>query len=141
MTEDELAWQVASAMRAQEGSHAGAGLTLQAARAGYARVALAATPEMLNGHGTLHGGAIFTLADTAFAYACNSRNEAAVASQVSIVFLSPGRAGETLLAEAKEVSREGRSGVYQVTVTGEDGRVVAAFQGLSRFLGRPVLAL
>jgi len=140
VTGDELAWRVACFMWEREGSHAKAGLRLDAARAGFARVALEAAPEMLNGHGTLHGGVIFTLADAAFAYACNSYNEAAVANQVSIVFLSPGQAGERLVAEAVEVSREGRSGVYQVVVTAADGRVVAVFQGLSRLLGRPVLA-
>lgn len=139
MTEDELAWQIASLMQERQGAHAGAGLRLQEARAGYALVALEATPAMLNGHGTLHGGVIFTLADTAFSYACNGRNEAAVANQVSIVFMSPGQAGERLVAEAVEVSRAGRSGVYQVTVRGADGRMVAVFQGLSRLLGRPVL--
>jgi len=141
MSADELAWEVARFMWGREGAHAKAGLTLEAVRVGFARVALEAEAGMLNGHGTLHGGVIFTLADAAFAYACNSYNEAAVANQVSIVFLSPGQAGEKLVAEAVEVSREGRSGVYQVTVSAPGGRVVAVFQGLSRLLGRPVLAL
>jgi len=139
MTEDDLAWRIANLMQEREGAHAKAGLSLEAVRAGYARVALAATPAMVNGHGTVHGGVIFTLADAAFAYACNGRNEAAVANQVSIVFLTPGQAGERLVAEAVELSREGRSGVYQVTVTGADGRMVAVFQGLSRLLGRKVI--
>jgi acyl-CoA thioesterase len=138
MDEDELAFRVASHMRSREGAHVGTGITLDAARAGYASVALDADPSMLNSHGTVHGGVIFTLADTAFAYACNSRNDAAVAQQVSIVFLTPGRAGERLVAEAIEQSVQGRSGVYTVTVRA-GARTVAVFQGLSRTIGQAVL--
>lgn len=139
MTEDELAFAVASHMQSQEGAHVATGMSLEAVRPGYAKVALEVGVEMLNGHRTVHGGVIFTLADTAFAYACNSRNEAAVAQQVSIVFLSPGHAGERLVAEAVEQSVQGRSGVYNVTVKAPDDRVVAVFQGLSRMIGRKVL--
>jgi acyl-CoA thioesterase len=138
MDEDELAFRVASHMRSREGAHVGTGITLDAARAGYASVALDADPSMLNSHGTVHGGVIFTLADTAFAYACNSRNDAAVAQQVSIVFLTPGRAGERLVAEAIEQSVQGRSGVYTVTVRA-GARTVAVVQGLSRTIGQAVL--
>lgn len=139
MSDDELAFAVARHMRSQEGGHVATGMSLEAAREGYARVALDAEEAMLNGHGSVHGGVIFTLADTAFAYACNSRNEAAVAQQASIVFVSPGQAGERLVAEAVEQSVQGRSGVYTVTVRAPQGRVVAVFQGLSRMIGRRVL--
>jgi acyl-CoA thioesterase len=125
-------------MRSKEGAHVATGITLEAARAGFARVALDADAVMVNSHGTIHGGVIFTLADTAFAYACNSRNEAAVAQQVSIVFLTPGRAGERLVAEAVEQGVQGRSGVYTVTVRAGE-RTVAVFQGLSRTIGQAVL--
>lgn len=138
MHEDELAFRVASYMRSKEGAHVAIGITLEAARAGFARVALDADAAMVNSHGTIHGGVIFTLADTAFAYACNSRNEAAVAQQVSIVFLTPGRAGERLVAEAVEQGVQGRSGVYTVTVRAGE-RTVAVFQGLSRTIGQAVL--
>jgi len=138
MNEDDLAFRVACHMRSLEGAHVGTGITLEAAKAGYALVALDADASMLNSHGTVHGGMIFTLADTAFAYACNSRNDAAVAQQVSIVFLTPGRAGERLLAEAVEQSVQGRSGVYTVTVRSGE-RTVAVFQGLSRTIGQAVL--
>jgi acyl-CoA thioesterase len=140
MTADDLAHKIATHMRATEGGIAGGGIRIQSAREGYARLTLAVNEEMLNGHRTVHGGIIFTLADTAFAYACNSRNEAAVAQSASIVFLSPGQAGEILAAEAVEQAALGRTGVYTVTVTGTDGRVVAVFQGLSRTIGRKVLA-
>lgn len=138
MSADELAWKIATHMRSQEGAHIGVGLSLEAAREGYARVALEVSPLMLNSHKTLHGGVIFTLADTAFAYACNSRNDAAVAQQVSIVFLSPGQAGERLVAEAVEQSVQGRSSVYSITVRAGD-RVVATLQALSRTIGQKVL--
>ena len=82
---------------------------------------------------------IFSLADTAFAWACNSRNVATFAQQANISFLSPGQAGETLTADAREDGSAGRAGVYTVRVTGEDGRVVAVFQGLSRTAGGSII--
>jgi acyl-CoA thioesterase len=97
------------------------------------------TPATLNGHGNAHGGMLFLLADTAFAYASNSRNIATVAQAASITFLSPGAPGELIMAEASESAAAGRSGIYDVRLTGEDGRVVAIFQGISRSLGRPAL--
>jgi acyl-CoA thioesterase len=136
---DELALNVALHMRRGEGAHVAAGMTLEAAREGYARVALDAGADMTNGLGTVHGGMIFLLADTAFSYACNSRNQAAVAQQVSIVFISPAAPGERLVAEAVEQTVQGRSGVYQVTVKAQGDRVVAIFQGLARLIGKTVL--
>ena len=88
--------------------------------------------DMLNGYRICHGGFIFTLADSAFAFACNSYNEMVVAQQNQITFVAPGKADETLTATAVEVSKTGRSGVYDVTVTGQDGRTVAHMRGLSR---------
>jgi len=87
---------------------------------------------MLNGHRICHGGYIFTLADSAFAFACNSYNQNTVAQQNQITYLAPGKQGEILTATATEVSRTGRSGVYDVVVTGEDARTIALFRGLSR---------
>lgn len=139
MNPDDLAFEVASRMRRLEAAILGGGIVLEAARAGYAKISLLAAPDMLNGHGSVHGGVIFTLADTAFAYACNSSNELAVASQASIAFLTPGREGEVLTAEAVEQAVAGRSGAYVVTVTGAEGRVVAVFQGLSRRIGGKVI--
>jgi len=139
MANDELAAAVATYMRGREAGLLGGGITLLAAREGYAKVSLTITPDMLNGLGTAHGGIIFTLADCAFAYACNSRNQAAVAQQAAITYLSPGRAGETLTAEAAEQALEGRAGVYTITITGADARTIAIFQGFSRSIGKPVL--
>jgi len=98
--------------------------------------------DMLNSHGIAHGGMIFALADTAFAYVCNGANHASVAAQASIVFLDKVREGETLVVEATEVAREGRAGVTRVAVrVAEDGRAIAEFTGYSRTLGGPVVEL
>jgi acyl-CoA thioesterase len=91
--------------------------------------------DMLNGHGTVHGGMVFALADTAFAYVCNGRNEKAVAAQASIVFLGSAQEGETLVAEAEELAQEGRSGVTRVAVRTSKGRPIAEFTGYSRTVG------
>ncbi len=137
---DELARRVAEAMLAREGTGPAWGLVIEEAREGYARVGMQVRADMLNGHAIAHGGMIFSLADTAFAYACNSRNEITVAQHASIAFLAPAREGEMLVAEARESSRNGRSGVYQVSVRTTDGRTIAEFTGLSRTIGGPVLA-
>jgi len=94
---------------------------------------------MLNGHGTAHGGMLFALADSAFAYACNSRNLRTVAAQASIVFLEPAREGEMLIAEARERALVARSGVYDVSVRTADGRAIAEFTGFSRSVGGEVV--
>jgi acyl-CoA thioesterase len=133
------AMTIAHSMIAREGTGGAWGLELEAADAGYARVAMRLTPAMLNGFGIAHGGMIFALADSAFAYACNSRNVKTVAQSGSIVFLDAGRAGERLVAEARETALRGRTGAYVITVTGEDGRVIAEMQGLSRAVGGPTL--
>jgi acyl-CoA thioesterase len=136
---DDLARRVAETMLAREGTGPSWDLAIEEAREGQARVAMTIRPDMLNGHGIVHGGMVFALADTAFAYACNSRNQATVAQQASIVFLSPARAGERLIAACAEQALAGRSGVYQVTVNTSDGRPVATFTGLSRTIGGQVI--
>lgn len=90
------------------------------------------TEKMLNGHKTCHGGYIFALADSAFAFACNSYNRVTVAQQNQITYIAPGNAKELLTATATETAQTGRSGVYDVMITGEDGRAVATMRGLSR---------
>ena len=139
MNADETADKVARAMLAAEGTGPAWGVEILEAREGYALIRMAVRPDMLNGHGTAHGGIVFALADTAFAYACNSRNLRTVAAQASIVFLDAAREGEVLVAEAEEVALVGRSGVCNVSVTTADGRAVAEFQGYSRSLGGPVI--
>lgn len=141
MDADELANQVARGMRVAEGTGPSWGITIEEARAGYARLSMRVRPDMLNGHGIVHGGMVFALADTAFAYVCNGRNEKTVAAQASIVFLGSANEGETLIAEAGEAATEGRSGVTRVTVRTSDGRSIAEFTGYSRTLGGPVVEL
>ena len=139
MNPDEIADKVARAMLAAEGTGPAWGIEIEEAREGYARVRMRLTAAMLNGHGIAHGGMIFALADTAFAYACNSRNVTSVAAQASVVFLDAARAGEVLVAEAREVALAGRSGVTHVAVRTADGRAIAEFQGYSRTLGGAVI--
>jgi len=105
---------------------------------GRAVATMRVTDTMVNGHSIAHGGYVFTLADTAFAFACNTYGEATVARAADIVFVSPVSEGEQLTATAAERSRSGRNGVYDVTVTRSDGDVVAEFRGHSRGLGRPL---
>jgi acyl-CoA thioesterase len=125
-------------MLAAEGTGPAWGLTIEEVREDYARVSMLVRADMLNGHGFAHGGMIFALADSAFAYVCNGANHASVAAQASIVFLDKVREGETLIAEAQEVAREGRAGVTRVAVLAGDGRTVAEFTGYSRTIGGTV---
>jgi acyl-CoA thioesterase len=139
MNANDTADKVARAMLAAEGTGPAWGIEVEEAREGYARIRMRLRADMLNGHRIAHGGMVFALADTAFAYACNSRNLKTVAAQASIVFLDAAREGELLVAEAEEEALAGRSGVYNVKVKGEDGRTIAVFQGLSRSIGGPIL--
>ncbi len=98
---------------------------------GYAKMTMPVRRDMVNGHDICHGGMIFTLADTAFAYACNAYNQVTVASGCSIEFVAPAKLGEVLIAEARERAASGRTGVYDITVTGQDGKLIALFRGKS----------
>jgi acyl-CoA thioesterase len=132
---NELANAVAHGMLAAEGTGPAWGITIEEARAGYARLSMELRADMLNGHRIVHGGMVFALADTAFAYVCNGHNEKTVAAQASIVFLGSAGEGDTLIAEAEELSTAGRSGVTRVAVRTADGRPIAEFTGYSRTLG------
>ena len=107
------------------------GMTLDAIRPGFARMRMRVREDMLNGHGTCHGGYIFMLADSAFAFACNSHNFNTVGAGCTIDYLAPGRAGDVLTAEATEQALAGKTGVYDVVVTDQDGRKLALFRGKS----------
>lgn len=141
MDANELANRVAHKMLDGEGTGPAWNIKIEEAREGYVRISMAVRSDMLNSHGIAHGGMIFALADTAFAYVCNGANHATVAAQASIVFLDKVREGETLIAEATEVAREGRAGVTRVAVRADDGRTVAEFTGYSRTLGGPVIEI
>jgi acyl-CoA thioesterase len=116
------------------------GIRLLAVGPGSARLEMPVREEMVNGFGICHGGIIFTLADSAFAYACNSYNKNTVASACHVDFLAPAKIGDTLQAEAVERSAAGRTGVYDVTVRGGDGATVALFRGKSYRINGEVIA-
>ena len=139
MDANQLADRVAHAMLAAEGTGPAWGIEIEEARAGYCRLSMELRDDMLNGHRIAHGGMVFALADTAFAYVCNGGNERSVAAQAGIVFLGSAEAGEILVAEAQEVVREGRGGVTRVSVKTQDGRAVAEFTGYSRTIGGAVV--
>jgi acyl-CoA thioesterase len=139
MTPDELASRLAHHMLSKEGTGPVWGIAIEEAREGYARLSMQVRADMLNGHGIVHGGMLFALADTAFAYVCNGRNEKTVAAQASIVFLGSAGEGETLIAEAEELATAGRSGVTRVSVRTGDGRSIAEFTGYSRTVGGAVV--
>ena len=107
------------------------GITVEAIGPGFARCRMRVRDDMVQGHATCHGGLTFTLADTAFAYACNAYNRATVALGAEIAFLAPARAGDVLSATARERSRAGRTGIYDVEVENADGALVALFRGTS----------
>ena len=136
---DALARRVADTMLSKEGTGPAWELVIEEAQVGYARVRMLLRPDMANGHGIAHGGMIFALADTAFAYACNSRNLRTVGAQATMVFLANAEKGEVLIAEAQEQALVGRSGVYNVSVRTDAGRAVAEFQGFSRSVGGPYI--
>ena len=141
MNSDELASRVAHAMLEAEGTGPAWGIIIDEARRGYARLRMTLRADVLNGHGIVHGGMVFALADTAFAYVCNGCNERAVAAQASIIFLDNAKEGETLIAEAEELSTAGRSGVTRVAVRTSDGRSIAEFTGYSRTIGGAVVEI
>ena len=132
MTPQDRAARSAQAMYATDTASQHLGMRIDEIGPGRAVLSMTVRPEHLNGHRICHGGYIFTLADSAFAFACNSYNAVTVAQENQVTFLSPGQPDERLTATAVETARSGRSGVYDVTVMGQDGRTVALMRGLSR---------
>ncbi|WP_299027108.1 hydroxyphenylacetyl-CoA thioesterase PaaI [uncultured Sulfitobacter sp.] len=132
MTPQDRATKVGKMMLANDAATRSLGMEITAIAPGAATLTMQVQTHMLNGHRICHGGYIFTLADSAFAFACNSYNRLTLAQQNQITYIDPGKDGELLTAAATETALAGRSGVYDVTVTGEDGRIVATMRGLSR---------
>ena len=132
---DDLAARVAAAMWAEDTASAGLGMRLVAVGEGTARLEMTVREDMVNGHGIAHGGFVFTLADSAFAFACNSRNRLTVAAGLTVDFLAPAHRGDVLSADALEVSLAGRTGVYDIVVTNRAGARVALVRGRSARLG------
>ncbi|MBM6581973.1 hydroxyphenylacetyl-CoA thioesterase PaaI [Microvirga sp. BT689] len=136
----DLAQACALAMWAEDQASQGLGMVVERVSPGEAVISMIIRPDMTNGHGICHGGFIFTLADSAFAFACNTYNQRTVAQHCAVTFLQPGRRGDTLSAYAVERNRSGRSGIYDVTVRNSQGEVVAEFRGHSRTISGTLLA-
>jgi acyl-CoA thioesterase len=134
LSPDELARACAEAMWKEDDASKGLGMEIVEIRPGEAILTMTVKPHMVNGHGIAHGGFIFLLADSAFAFACNSHNERAVAAQCNISFIRPGKRGDRLVATAREISRTGRSGIYDVRVTADE-TAIAELRGHSRTIG------
>lgn len=134
LSPDELARASASAMWKDDTASRGLGMEILEIGPGHATLTMTVQPHMVNGHGMVHGGFIFTLADSTFAFACNSYNERTVAAHCHISFIRPGKLGDRLIATAREVSRSGRSGIYDIRVTADDV-VLAEMRGHSRTIG------
>jgi acyl-CoA thioesterase len=120
----------------------GLGMDIEEVGPGYARISMTVRPDMLNGFKMCHGGFITTLADSAFAFACNSYNEVTVASGIVVDFLAPAYEGDRLVAECHEVARTGRTGVYDIEVTNQDDKAVVVMRGRSHTIkGKQVVQL
>lgn len=126
---DDLAARCAEAMYSRDEASRSLGIKLEQVKAGYAQLSMNVADWMLNGAKVCHGGLIFTLADTAMAFASNSRNDNMLAINATIEFVAAGRAGDTLTAVAKEVHRAGRTGTFEVSVTDPQKQLVAQFLG------------
>ncbi len=139
MSPQELAEACAEAMWNDDNASRHLGMTIEHIAPGEARLSMTLTETMTNGHGNAHGGYLFTLADSAFAFACNTYNQLTVAQHCAITYVAPGALGDRLTATAREVSRRGRSGIYDISVTREDGTVIAEFRGHSRTINGTLL--
>lgn len=137
---ERLAWAVARAMFERDAASRALGMRIVAMGPGRAQLEMTVRADMVNGHQICHGGMIFTLADSAFAFACNSRDRVAVAAGCSIEFVAPAKLGDRLAASATEQTRAGRSGVYDVHVTDGTGQTVALLRGRSRERDESVLS-
>jgi len=134
LSPDDIARACAQAMWNEDDASKGLGMEILEVKPGRATLAMTIQPHMVNGQRIAHGGFIFTLADSAFAFACNTHNERVVAAEGNITFIRPGKLGDRLVATGCEISRNGRSGIYDVTVTSGD-TVIAEFRGHSRSIG------
>ena len=131
MDKQALAEAAGEAMWREDRATRWLGMKLEEIRPGYARMSMTVTGEMANGQALCHGGLIFTLADSSFGFACNSRNHRALAAACSIEFLAPARLGDRLTAECGEQASVGRTGIYDARVTNQDGELIAVFRGKS----------
>lgn len=138
MSPAELAARCAAVLWERDVASRAAGMELEGVGPGWSRLRMRIRADMANGHGIAHGGYLVLLADSAFAFACNTYDDVTVAQGLEVQFLEPARVGEVLVAHAREVVRRGRSGVYDVELRRGD-ELVAMCRGRSRSLGRPIL--
>lgn len=131
MDKTELAKAAAEVMWRDDNASKWLGMKVEEVRPGYARLSMTVTPNMVNGHNLCHGGLIFTLADSTFAFACNSHNQRAVAAGASIEFVAPAFLGDVLTAEGVEQVLKGRTGVYDMKVVNQKNEPIAFFRGKS----------
>ena len=131
MTEQGVAERAAAAMWERDRASQGLGMRIVRVAPGQAEIAMTVRSDMVNGHAICHGGLVFTLADSAFAFACNSHNLNTVANGCAIEFLAPAQEGDVLTAVAREQAQVGRNGVYDVEVRNQAGTIVALFRGKS----------
>ena len=136
---EEIALACAETMYEADEASRGLGITIEGVAPGRATARMQVTDAMINGHGICHGGYVFLLADTAFAFACNTYDAVTLAAGCDVVFVSSAKSGDELIAEARERVRYGRSGVYDVSVHAQDRSPVAEFRGLSRTVGGRLL--
>ncbi len=136
---DALALQVVDKMLQTDAFSKWLGIELVSIAEGYSKIQMNIRPEMLNGLGIVHGGIAFSMADSAFAFACNSRNNLSVALDTSINFIKPVHPGNTLIAEAKEIHNGRSTGLYQITITNQNNHVVALFKGTCYRTGKLVV--
>jgi acyl-CoA thioesterase len=139
MNSRETAKRCADAMFSRDVAARELGITIEVVEAGSARARMEVGRAMVNGHSVCHGGYIFTLADTAFAFACNGYDRVTFAAGATIDFLRPAHLGDRLLADATELYRGRKSGVYDVTVTNQEGETVALFRGRSLATDKPLI--
>ena len=137
-TPQQIAERCAEALWPGDRAAQGMGMDLVEIGPGQARLRMTVREDMVNCHGICHGGYIFAVADTAFAYACNSYNQRAVASGVDINFLAPAQLGDTLTAHGHARQQGGRSGVYDIEVANQDGKQIALFRGRSTRIPGPI---
>ena len=139
MNSTETAKKVASKIFERDKTCRSMGICLEYVNEGTATLSLEIKEQHINGHGICHGGIIFTPSDSAFAFACNSRNAASIAQHASVTFINPAELGDKLFVTAKEISLVKRNGIYDVTVTNQNANVIAEFRGYSRTIKGPVL--
>ena len=135
-----IAEQVLNKMMASDAFSQWMGLKIVGVGEGYCKLTFVVKPEMLNGFGIIHGGAVFAASDSAFAFACNSHGRIAVALDVSITFTKSATVGETLSVEARELHLGNKTSVYEIKTTNESGELVALFKGTAYRTSKPVLA-